>query len=153
MFFSFFFSLKNNPLLFVGKVSPDKICIFLSSFWLQFATFIPVDFASPARKQRPKTFTYRRSFYRARHICVKSASATRESKNLLFHFVNESDIFGMRCKWPRDVIKVQIPGRRVFMYAPTNIMHTFYSLRSYHFYFYIFQRAPWKGTSDRIWKV
>lgn len=49
--FSFLsFSLKNNPLL-LAKVFPDEIHIFPSSFWLQFATFIPVDFASPAQTE------------------------------------------------------------------------------------------------------
>lgn len=78
------------------------------------------------------------------HICVKPASATRESRNLLFHFVNESDIFGMRCKWLRDVVKVQIPGRRVFIYTPANIMHTFYFLQSDLFLSYILTRIIFK---------
>lgn len=65
-----------------------------------------------------RTTAHHPSFYRAvrgAHICVKFASTTREPGNLLFHFVNESDITSrMRCKWPRDMVEVQVPAGWVF---------------------------------------
>jgi len=66
---------------------------------------------------RPKTSHNRASpkFLSRGARYAKFASATRELGNLLFHFVNVSDITsGMRCKWPRDVAEVQIPAGWVF---------------------------------------
>lgn len=68
-------SLKNNPLLFAEKVSPDKIYIFLSFFRLQFATFIPVDFASPAQTEAENFYVSSKFLSRMTHlreICVRN---------------------------------------------------------------------------------
>lgn len=72
---SMFFYLKNNPLLFAEKVSPDKIYIFLSSFWLQFATFVLVDFASSAQTEAENFYVSSKFLSRMTHlreICVRN---------------------------------------------------------------------------------
>lgn len=66
----------------------------------------------------------------SREICARNTWNLAPG-NLLFHFVNETDITsGMRCKWRRDAVEVQTPAERVFTrrHASMSIMLVLFTL-------------------------